>query len=278
MKRKMRWLLYQLFGYALLGGVGILFFLPFVWMVSTSLKMDNQIFVQPPQIIPLPPTLTHYKEAIATFPFFRYFGNTLYYVVTSVVGTALSCSLVSYGLACVRWPGRKVLFYLTVATMMIPYVVIMIPLFMIFRDLGWIGTYNPLIIPAYFGSAFYIFLLRQFMMTVPGALMDAARIDGCSHLGIYWRIVIPLMKPALATVVLFEFMGRWNDFMGPLIYINDQNKFPLSMALDLFKHIHDTEWGNLMAASTLVVLPVLIIFFFTQRTFIEGIKLSGIKG
>jgi len=277
-RKKTKRLLYQLFGYIILSAIGILFFLPFVWMVSTSLKIDKQIFVYPPKWLPNPITLTHYKEAFTSFPFITYFYNTLFYVVGCVIGAVLSCSLVAYSLGCIRWPGREVLFYFTVATLMIPYSITMIPLFMVFKKIGWIGTYKPLIIPAYFGNAFYIFLLRQFLMTMPEDLLDAARIDGCSELRIYWNIVIPLIKPALAAVVLFEFMSRWNDFMGPLIYLNDETKFPLSLALYHFQTLHTVEWGNLMAASTLIVLPVLIVFFFTQRTFIQGIKLSGIKG
>lgn len=278
MRRKTRDTLYQLFGHIMLSTVGILFFLPFLWMVSTSLKIDRQIFIYPPNWIPNPITLTHYKEALNSFSFITYFFNTLFYVGACIIGTVLSCSLVAYSLSCIRWLGREALFYFTIATLMIPYIVTMIPLFMIFKNLGWIGTYKPLIIPAYFGHPFYIFLLRQFLRTMPKDLFDAARIDGCSEFRIYWNIVIPLIKPALAAIALFQFMFRWNDFLGPLIYLNDEAKFPLSLALQHFQTLHTVEWGNLMAASTLIVLPVLIVFFFTQRTFIEGIKLSGIKG
>jgi len=278
MRKKTRNLIYQIFGYAILSTIGILFFFPLLWMVSTSLKIDQQMFVYPPQWIPNPITLNHYEIVLTTTPFLKYFYNTVYYVTACVIGIVISCSLVAYSLSCIQWPGREILFYITIATLMIPFILTLIPLFMIFKTLGWIGTYKPLIIPAYFGAPFYIFLLRQFLRTLPKDLLDAARIDGCSEFRIYWNMVIPLIKPALAAIALFEFVHRWNDFLGPLIYLRDETKYPFSLALQYFQGIHEVEWGNLMAFSTLVVLPVLIIFFFTQKTFIQGVKLSGIKG
>jgi multiple sugar transport system permease protein len=191
----------------------------------------------------------------------------------------ISNALIAYGFARIRWPGRDVVFALTLATMMIPFPVIMVPVFAIFRELGWVGSFKPLWVPAWFGSAFNIFLLRQFFRTIPTELSDAARIDGCSELGIFWNVVVPLSKPALAVVALFHFMYVWNDFLGPLIYLTDQKMFTLSLGLQFYQSQHGgTEWNLLMAASTLIVLPLIVVFFFTQRSFIQGISLTGLKG
>jgi multiple sugar transport system permease protein len=207
-----------------------------------------------------------------------YVWNTVYITILSILGTLLSSSLVAYSFARLRWPGRDALFLVLLATMMLPGAVTMIPVFLIFRGLGWVDTLRPLWIPSFFGGAFSVFLLRQFFMTIPTDLEDAAKIDGCSYFGIYWRIMLPLIKPALAALTIMTFMGSWNNFMGPLIYINSPEKMPLAYALQLFQGAHSAEYGLLMAASTLVMLPVLIVFFFTQRYFIQGITLTGIKG
>jgi len=194
-----------------------------------------------------------------------------------VVGTVLSCSLVAYSLAKIRWRGRDLVFYSLLATMILPSQVTIVPTFTIFKWLGWIGTIKPLTVPAFFGGAFYIFLLRQFFMTIPNELSDAAKIDGCSELAIYWRIVLPLSKPALATVGLFTFIGAWNDFLGPLLYLNDERSYTLAMGLQRFVSQHGAEWALLMAASTVMTLPIIIIFFLAQRIFIQGVTLTGIK-
>ena len=206
-----------------------------------------------------------------------YLWNTVYMTALRILGTLLSSSLVAYSFARLRWPGRDVLFIVLLSTMMLPGAVTMIPVYLIFRGLGWIDTLKPLWVPSFFAGAFSVFLLRQFFMTIPLDLEDAAKIDGCSYFGIYWRIMLPLIKPALAALTIMAFMGSWNDFMGPLIYINSPEKMPLSYALVLFQGAHLTEFGLLMAASTLVMLPVLIVFFFTQRYFIQGITLTGLK-
>lgn len=205
-------------------------------------------------------------------------GNTLILCALTIIGTLLSCSLVAYSFARLRWPGRDLMFMVLLATMMLPGAVTMMPVFLIFRWLGWIDTLQPLWVPAFLGGAFNIFLLRQFFMTIPNDLEDAAKIDGCSYLTIYWRIMLPLIKPALAAITILTFMGSWNNFMGPLIYISSPLRMPLAYALQLFQTAHGGEPGLLMAASTMMMLPVLLIFFFTQRYFIEGVTLTGIKG
>ncbi len=259
--------------------LALLFILPFFWMVSTSLKLPSQIFVWPPVWLPNPFAWFNYPKALGFIPFFRYLLNTLYYGVATVLGVLLSSSLVAYGFARVRWRGRQTVFMIMIATMMIPFQVIMIPLFILFHALGWVGSFKPLIIPTFFGSSvFSTFLLRQFFLTIPQTLSDAARIDGASEFAIYYRIILPLAKPALATVALFQFMYAWNDFLGPLIYINRQSLYTISLGLQSFLSAYGTQWGLLMAASTVATLPMILLFFLTQRTFIQGINLTGIKG
>lgn len=211
--------------------------------------------------------------------FWVYLRNTLIVCILGVVGTVSSSSLVAYSLAKITWRGRGVLFALTLATMMVPFPVLMVPLYSVFKSFGWIGTLLPLWVPAFFGGGFNIFLLRQFFLTIPRDLSEAARIDGCSEFGIFWRIILPLSKPALAVVALFHFLYAWNDFMGPLLYLTRQETFTLSLGLQHYQSQHGgTDWTSLMAASTLVCLPIIVLFFFTQKTFIKGIATTGIKG
>jgi multiple sugar transport system permease protein len=229
------------------------------------------------------PKWENYWDALRFLPPETNYGlvflwNTLFLSILSIIGTVLSSSLVAFAFSRLRWPGRDIWFVVLLATMMVPGAVTMLPVFVIFRALGWVDTLRPLWVPAFFGSAFNIFLLRQFFMTIPMDLEDAAKIDGCSYFGIYWRIMLPLIKPALAAVTIWTFMGAWNNFMGPLIYISSPEKMPLAYALQLFQSQHGGEPGMLMAAATMVMLPVLILFFFTQRYFIEGVTLTGIKG
>lgn len=255
----------------------ICFALPLFWLISTSLKPNEEIFIFPPKWIPSHPFWGHYKTAISFIPFFRYLFNTLTICVFTVIGAVLSSSFVAYGFSRIQWPERDIIFMLLISTMMIPYAVVMIPLFVVFKNLRWINTFKPLIIPAYFGPAFFTFLLRQFFMTIPAELSDAARIDGASELYIYWNIILPLARPALAVVILFQFIGSWNDFLGPLIYLRSDEKYTLALGLQQFRSALLTEWGGLMAASTLVTLPIVVLFFFTQKTFIQGISLTGLK-
>jgi multiple sugar transport system permease protein len=221
----------------------------------------------------------NFAAAMRAIPFARYTLNTLILCLLCVIGTTLSNSLIAYGFARVNWPGRDFYFALTLATMMVPFPVTMIALYAVFKELHWVGTWYPLWVPTFFGGAFNIFLLRQFYLTIPLDLTDAARMDGCSDWQIYWRVIVPLSKPALAVVALFQFMGTWNDFMGPLLYLNDQKKFTLALGLQFFQsQSGGTEWHLLMAASTLMLLPILVLFFFTQKQFIQGIATTGMKG
>ncbi|MCE5198110.1 MAG: carbohydrate ABC transporter permease [Armatimonadota bacterium] len=220
----------------------------------------------------------NYTKGLTFIPFLQELRNTLTVSILSVIGTILSCSLVAYGLAKIDWHGRNSLFIIMLSTMMLPAQVTMIPIFAIFVKLGWVDTFLPLIIPAFLGSPFFIFLLRQFFMGIPKELSEAARLDGCSEFDIYRRVVMPLSKPALATVGLFTFMGAWNDFLGPLIYLVDESKYTLSLGLAMFTGQYGNEYGMLMAVSTVVTIPIIVMFFFTQKTFIQGMTMSGIKG
>lgn len=259
-------------------GIGVSFGLPFYWLLSTALKPDAQVFAMPPVWVPHPIVWQNFPRALRYIPFWLYLRNTVFICVSTVFGTLISCSLVAYSLAKIQWRYRKVVFSSLLVSLILPAQVTLIPTFTIFKWLGWINSFKPLILPSFLGSAFYIFLLRQFFMTIPNELSDAARIDGCSELGIYWRVILPLAKPALATVALFTFVGGWNDFMGPLLYLNDDRLYTLALGLQQFVSQHGAEWSMLMAASTVMTLPIVVLFFFAQRTFIQGVTLTGIKG
>jgi multiple sugar transport system permease protein len=220
----------------------------------------------------------NYTDAVSFIPFLRYLGNTLIVCAGAITGNVLSASLVAYSLGVLKWRGRDGMFKVLLATMLLPPQVTMIPVFIIFRFLGMIDTFWPLILPAFFGAPFFIFLLRQFFLGIPQELVEAARIDGCSEWTTYWRIVLPLSVPALLTVVLFSFIWTWTDFLTPLIYLQDQAKFTLSIGLQQFQESHGAEWGMLMAASTLITVPVIALFFATQKSFVEGIVTTGLKG
>lgn len=226
------------------------------------------------------PRWSNFVNAVIEMQYFpQYLWNSLTLCVLTVLGTILSCSFVAYGFSRIDWPGRDKVFLILLATMMIPFPVIMVPLYGLFRELGWIGTLRPLWVPTFFASAFNVFLLRQFFRTIPRELSEAATIDGCGHVRIFFQIILPLAKPAIAVVALFQFLATWNDFMGPLIYLTDQQDFTLALGLQFFQSRQGgTQWHYLMAASTLVVLPVILLFFFAQRTFIEGISMTGMKG
>lgn len=264
--------------HGILVGVGAIFSLPFFWLVSTALKADTQVLAMPPVWVPRPVRWDNFPRALEYVPYVQYALNTLRICALSVVGTVLSCSLVAYSLARVRWIGRELVFFSLLGVMILPGQVTMIPTFTLFKWLHWIGTILPLVAPSFFGNAFYIFLLRQFYRTIPQELSDAARIDGCSDLAILLRVIMPLARPALATVGLFTFIGAWNDFLGPLLYLNDEGSYTLAIGLQRFVSQHGAEWSMLMAASTVMTLPIVVIFFFAQRTFIQGVTLTGIKG
>jgi multiple sugar transport system permease protein len=251
---------------------------PFVWMISTSLKTVAQSIASPPVIIPNPIVFKPFIDALTKMNYPLAFRNTLIYAVPAVVGTVASCSLVAYGFALVQWRGRNTMFLIVLATMMLPSQVTLIPLYVIYAKLGWINTYLPLLVPTFLGSPFFIFLLRQFFMGMPKELIDAARLDGASELRILVTIVAPLSAPALITVGILTFIDKWNDFYGPLIYLQKPELQPLSLAVQVFQTQHGTDWPVLMAASALVAAPLVILYFFAQRKFIEGITLTGLKG
>ena len=328
---------------ALLAG-SFLFLIPFAWLLSTSLKSDDEQAVFPPVWIPtqqltidsvkgddgkpgklsklgdrpvieladLPsgavkvkdqssgqvfeasrseltkqrhvaPRWENYSEALAYLPAETHYGltflfNTLTLTGMTVLGTVMASSLVAFSFSRLRWPGRDVLFGVLLATMMVPGAVTLMPQFLIFRSLGWIDTLRPLYVPAFFGAAFNIFMLRQFFLSIPGELEDAAKIDGCGYFGLWWKVMLPQVKPAMAAIAIMATLGAWNNFQGPLIYLSSPEKMPLAYALQLYQQQHSGEPGMLMAASTLVVLPILTLFFFTQRYFIEGVSLTGLGG
>jgi multiple sugar transport system permease protein len=253
------------------------FMIPFIWMVSTSLKPLTQVFTFPPEWIPKPVKWSNYIDAMNYIPFFTYLKNTTIITLVSTIGAVLSCPIVAYSFAKLKWPGRNILFIITIGVMMIPGQVTMIPLFLLFEKLGLVGTSYPLIIPAFFGIPFYIFLLRQFFMGLPDSLREAAKIDGASEFRIYWQIMLPLAKPAVLAVGLFQFMASWTDFIGPLLYLTDSVQYTLSLGLQQFQSQKGSEWGLMMAVSTMMTVPVVILFFFLQKTFIKGITFSGIK-
>lgn len=276
----------QILTHIVLLALSIVFAFPLIWLISTSLKPIAETMKDPPTIIPSSFQWHNYKDAfvygadkLGYIPFLLYGRNTLVICLLAVSGTVVSNALVAYSFARLRWPGRDIAFAVTLATMMVPFPVTMVPVFALFRTLGWIGTFRPLWVPAWFASAFNIFLLRQFFRTIPFELSEAARIDGCSEWNIFRQVILPLSKPALSVVALFTFMGTWNDFLGPLIYLLDQKTFTLSLGLQFYQSQNGgTQWNLLMAATTIVIAPVIALFFFTQKQFIQGIAVTGLKG
>lgn len=264
--------------------VAVVWSAPLVWMVLSSLKPSEQAASATLNLLPQPPSKTLefaqsnyvnvWRDESVQFPL--YLRNTLIVAFLSVIGMTLSSAMVAYAFARIPFRGRGLLFGITLATMMVPFPIIMTPLFIIFSELGWIGTLKPLWVPAWFGGAFNIFLLRQFYMGLPKELDEAARIDGCSHWGIFWKIIIPLSRPALAVVALFHFIYVWNDFLAPLIFLTHRDQFTLALGLQMYQsRAGNTPWNLLMAASTMVVAPVVILFFLTQKQFIRGLASGG---
>ena len=257
----------------------VFFILPWVWMISTSLKNPQELAVWPPIWIPHPIRWDNYFQAFNQAEFARFFVNTLKIAIPSVIGALLTNSLVAYGFSRVRWPGRDAVFALVLATLILPGFVTFIPLYIMFHRLGWINTYAPLVIPVFFANPFFIFLLRQFFMGLPVELSDAGRVDGASEFAIFWRIILPLAKPALAVVALFQFIGSWNDYFGPLIYLNDKSLYTVSLGIANMRGAYGfNNYAWIMAATVMSILPIMVLFFFAQRTFIEGIALTGLKG
>lgn len=255
------------------------FILPWVWMISTSLKNPSELVIWPPVWIPRPIRWDNYISAFREAAFSQYLGNTLLVTVPSVLGAVVSNSLAAYGFARVRWPGRDVVFATLLATMILPGFVTFIPLYILFRRIDWIDTYLPLVVPAFLGNPFFIFLLRQFLMGLPNEISDAARVDGASEFSTFTQIIMPLAKPALAVVALFQFIGSWNDYFGPLIYLNDKARYTISLGIANMQSSYGfSNFAWIMAATCMSVLPIIVLFFFAQRTFIEGIALTGLKG
>jgi multiple sugar transport system permease protein len=264
--------------HAVLLAICLLMLLPLIWMVSSSLKSNNEIFIYPPHLVPSHPIWHNYPAALQYIDFWRYFANSAIVAFFSVTGTLFSCTLTAYSFSRLQWKGRNVMFALCMATLMLPFQVQMIPLYIIFFHLHWIGTFLPLTVPPFFGNALYIFLLRQFLLTIPRELSDAASIDGAGAFGTFWWIILPLIKPGLAVVALFSFLDAWQDFLAPLIYLDNPATFTLSLGLQLYYSIHQTAWAYLMCAAVIFTLPTIAIFFFAQRKFIQGITLTGVKG
>lgn len=260
--------------------------LPMGWMVSTSLKTDEQLFARDGQgsqsfsvtkLIPSPARPQNYPDALTAVPFRAYLRNTVFLCITTIIAVLISSALVAYGFAKLNFIGKKPLFLLMISTMAIPPQVTMVPVFAMFRSLGWYGTYLPLIIPAFFAAPFFVFLLTQFFRSLPDEMSEAAKLDGANDWQIFTRLVLPLAKPALATCALFQFIGTWNDFFGPLLYLNDPNMYTVSYGLQQFMSQRGGQWTLLMAGATVFTLPIILLFFFAQRTFVQGIATTGGK-
>ncbi len=278
-RRQIREVAFQLVWYAVLSAIALVLALPLLWLVSTSFKTGSQTFLMPPKWIPQPIVLSNYPEAFRAVDFDRYFWNTLYVTLASTAGTLLTASLAAFAFARLRFPLRGPLFGVVLSTIMLPGIVTLIPTFILFRALDWIDTFKPLVVPNWLGGgAFSIFLFRQFFMTLPLELDEAARVDGASNFRIYWRILLPLSTPVLATVAIFSIIYNWNDFFTPLIYLQSPHKWTMAIGLQSFKDLYSTSWNLMMAASTVMIAPLLALFFAAQRYFTSGIQMSGIAG
>ena len=254
-----------------------LFATPLVTMVLSSLKPPEQLERAPHRLLPYEWRFSNYREAVTAMPYLRYLSNSLVLCLGTVAGSLVSCSLAAYGFSRLRWRGRDLVFGVLIATMLLPWHVTMIPRFLLLRELGLYNSLAALIVPTFLGDAFYIFLLRQFFLTIPEELSEAARLDGCSELGLFWRIIVPLSAPALATVALFQFIASWNDFNGPLLYLSDPQKFPLAYGLEQFVSSYSSQTHLLLAAAVLFTLPMMGLFLLAQRTFLRGIATTGLK-
>ncbi len=278
-RRRLQRALRNTFWYIVLSFFAVILALPLVWLISTSLKTGAQTFIMPPRWIPDPIVWQNYPQAFQAVPFHHYFWNTIQIVVFATLGTLITASMSAFAFARLRFRGRSFLFGLVLSTIMLPGIVTLIPTFIVFRYLKWINTFLPLIVPYWFGGgAFNIFLIRQFFMTLPYELDEAARIDGASNFRIYWNVLLPLSKPVLATVAIFSFIHHWNDFFLPLVYLQDTHKWTMAIGLQGFKDLYSTSWNLMMAASTAMILPLLILFFLAQHYFVSGIHLTGIAG
>lgn len=267
--------------YLLLIAVSLVLLFPFIWMLSSSLKTRTEVFAVPPSLFPKQPQWQNFTSWIdGRVPFEMMFLNSVIVSVLNIVGSILSCSLAAYGFARLRFPGREALFSVLLASMMVPFVVRLVPLFLIFRRLGWINTLYPLIVPAFLGTPFFIFIMRQFFRTIPTELSDAARIDGCSELGIWARLMLPLSRPVMGAVSILAFQTAWNDYLAPAVFLNDMRKMTIMVGLGSFLTMpaEMRDWHTVMAMTVLVSLPAVVVFFIFQRAFVQGMTLSGMKG
>ncbi|GAA5063300.1 carbohydrate ABC transporter permease [Thermocatellispora tengchongensis] len=268
----------RLLAYLLLCGGAVVYLLPFLWMVTTALKSGDEVLAFPPEFVPSSFEWHNFPDAWTQLPFTRFLVNTLLITVLAVTGTLVSSILPAYAFARLPARGRGIMFAAMIATMMIPAEITLVPQFLMFTELGMVNTYWPLVLPAWFGYAYYIFLFRQFFRTIPQELSDAARIDGASHARILWSIMLPLAKPAIAAVTVFSVIGNWNNLLGPLIYLRDQDKYTLAIGLSLFQGQYTTAYHHMMAVSTLTIVPIVVLFFLAQKAFVRGITLTGIGG
>jgi multiple sugar transport system permease protein len=260
--------------YLVLGILSVLILLPFAWMLLSSVKTNAQLFTIPITWWVWPLHLDNYSQALSLIPFWSQLGNTIFLSVSTVIGTILSCSFVAYGLARVDWPGRRPLFGLLIVTMLLPGIVTLVPTYVIFRDLGWVNTYLPLIVPTFLGTPFYIFLFRQFFLRVPESISEAARIDGASELRIYATIILPVSRPVIAAVSVLAFVQAWTDYLGPLIYLNKPSQWTLSLGLTAFLSKYSVQWNYMMAAAVVFTLPLIIVFFVGNKHFLRGISFN----
>ena len=264
--------------YSILIGLAVAFIIPFVFIFFGSFKESSELFRVPFKWLPDSFQLGNYKEMFTSIPFFKYLKNTLIIVFFNVTGSLISSSFIAYGFAKLRWPYRDKVFMIVLVTMILPFQVTMVPLFLMFTKMGWIGTFLPLTVTAFFGNPFFIFLLRQFFISIPEELSESARIDGAGEFRIYATMIMPLAKPVLATVAIFAFIRTWNDFVGPLVFLANDDLYTLSLAAQLLRSNLDPKWHVLLALGVVMILPVLIIFFLLKKYFIEGVAMSGLKG
>jgi ABC-type glycerol-3-phosphate transport system permease component len=264
--------------YGLLGLAAFLMLFPFTWVLSLALKTPPQAFVYPPALIPDPITFENFGKALfGPLPFLLFFQNTLIIAILVIVGDLISCSLIAYGFARFRFPGRDILFLILLSTLMVPFIVRLVPLFVMFQSIGWINTFLPLVVPSFFGTPLFIFLMRQFFLTIPSELIDAARIDGANELQVWWRIMVPLSKPVMAAVAIFAFQATWNDFLAPLVFLQRREVRTIILGLYSFLGINP-DYPTLMAATIAAIIPIVVIFFLFQNFFVKGITVSGLKG
>jgi len=280
LNKKQKDLIKKILLHIVLSLLSFVFIFPFLWMLFTALKTPAELLVGTDQFFPKDPQWNNFKTAVQSIPFLLYLKNSLFIVVMVMLGTLFSATTAAYAFAKLNWKGRDKWFLIMLATMMIPIQVILIPTYIMYAQIGWLGTRLPLIVPAFFGggSAFYIFLLRQFFKGIPKELSESAIIDGANHFQIFWSIMLPLCKPAIITVLLFTFMGTWNDYFGPLIFLSNPDHWTLALGLRAFQMQYGGRFDLMMAAAILIMLPSLVIFFFAQKSFIEGITFTGIKG